>query len=386
MFMMWAIHALYQNPIYTGVAGAMFAAPMMASFIIGPFVDRWCKVAVLRISCFVMLIAVGVVMVAPNVFDGPGAWFMLFSILMFSIAAVFGNAAGTALLPQVVGGDDLVKANVMVQITGTVTGLAIGVVLYVLMVRGAAFELVYGVNAAVLLLGLVFSFGLRGARAVAEAEQVSFKAYFNELRAGLSFVAKGAMLPLVIGMIFMSFAADMAYVNLPMFAEEHLGTATGFIILSAIAMAGGVIGSYIGGVVAPKLALWKIFVMCFIAAGVARILFVMVIPDNFTRALLIHVLYAGLASTVVIFFRSLTQKLPPSHFVGRVTTLTASFQGVAAAFGALLGGYLGSVLPRVDVVFFIQGAAYIAIGLGLFVSGRVRGLPKIGDVVAEEGL
>ena len=387
IFMMWAIHALYQNSIYTGIAGFMFAAPMVASFIAGPFVDRWSKVKVLRVACFVKFCVVALILAVPYFYQ-PGVWFLLIAILVFSIAGVFSGAAGTAILPRIVSGEDLVKANVLMQMAGTIGGLGIGVVLYVLMARGAGFELVYGVNAAVLLVGLLFSASLRsnesgdGKVKTEKTEKSGFKMYFYELKAGLSFIKKGVLLPLFTAIVFTGFFADMARVNLPMFAEVHLGTASGFIVLSALALVGGLIGSYISAIIGPKLELSKIFILCFIAAGATRILFVNIIPDNFIRGLLIFALYAGLGGAIGIFFHTLMQRLPPKHMIGRITTLNTSLFGAAAAVGALVGGLAGSILPNVDMVFIIQGASYIAIGLCLCLSKRVRKLPKISDMKA----
>ncbi|MCL2378763.1 MAG: MFS transporter [Defluviitaleaceae bacterium] len=382
IFMLWVIHALYQNPVYTGVAGFMLAAPTIASFIAGPFVDRWRKVILLRVVCLVQFGVVALIL-GITLLTQASPWFLLFAILVFSIMGVFGAAAVTALVPSIVSGEDLVKANVAMQMAGTIGGLVIGVVLYVLMARGAGFELVYGVNAGVLLVGLLFSARL-GTGALQEAGRetgkAAFSTYFAELKEGLSIINKGVLLPLIIALTIMGLFGNAAHVNLPLFAEVHIGTASGYILLSALALVGGVIGSYIGGIVGPKLELSKIFMLCFIGAGVVRILFVYVIPDNFVRALLIFVLYAGLAGTINIFFNTLVQKLPPQHAIGRITTLNASLFGIAAAIGALVGGLAGELLPNVDTVFIIQGASYIVIGLCLYLSKRVRALPKISDI------
>ncbi|MCL2404415.1 MAG: MFS transporter [Defluviitaleaceae bacterium] len=382
IFMMWVVHVLHHNPIYTGIAGFMFAAPLVASFIAGPFVDRWCKVRLLRVVCLVQFCIVALMLAVPYIYQ-PGVWFLLVSIMVFSVMGVVGSAAATALLPRIVGDDDLVKANVMTQFAGTVGGLAIGVVLYVLMARGAGVELVYGVNAAVLFVGFMISLGLGGGmaqNAIQRAHNTALGAYLDELKAGLLIIRHGVLLPLVMAVVFTGLFANMAHVNLPMFAEVHIGTASGYIVLSALAAVGGVIGSYIGAIVGPKLELSKIFVLCFVAAGAVRILFVYVIPDNFIRALLIFALYAGLVGTVNIFFHTLIQKLPPKDAIGRISALNTSLLGVAAAIGALVGGLAGNLFSCVDTVFILQGATYIVIGLCLCLSRRVRALPKIGDV------
>ena len=77
---------------------------------------------------------------------------LLLSILIFSIASLFDRPAYTALLPRVVKGEDLVTVNVFINTTGIIGGFGIGSLLYILMMRGADFTLIYGVNVTVLLI------------------------------------------------------------------------------------------------------------------------------------------------------------------------------------------------------------------------------------------
>ena len=382
IFMMWVVHALFYNPMYTGIAGFMFGAPFVASFIVGPLVDRWNKARALQITCFVYLCVTALILAA-NIIFTPGVWLYFLSIFVFCLATLFNAPAHTAFLPRIVKGEDLIKANALMNITGIIGGIGVAVVLYLSLAGGADFILVYAFNTAFMFIALLFAVFLRSDESTEDAEKsdkATFKLYFSELKMGLSFVKKGLMLPLVIAAIFMSFFADVTHVNLPRFAEYHLGTASGFIILSGLALLGGLVGSYICRMTEARLELWKILVGAFIAAGVTRILFVNNIADNYTRAILIYILYVGLGSAIGIFYRAIVQKLPPKNLISRVDTTITSLRAVAAAIGALAGGALGTLLYRVDLVFIIQGVSYILIGLCLCLSKHVRSLPKIADL------
>jgi len=190
------------------------------------------------------------------------------------------------------------------------------------------------------------------------------------------------MLPIAIAMVTMSFFANVAYVNLPMFAQYHLGDVTGYIILTAFALLGGLVGSFIARAIGDKLGIGKILIATFIITGVARIAFVHVIPNNTSAAIWIYILYIGLASAIGLLYNALRQKLPPKDMVGRVAAATKSLSAAAAFIGALAGGTLGYLLPRIDTVFIIQGMSYIAIGLLLFLSKKTRGLPMIKNIGA----
>ncbi|MCL2170327.1 MAG: MFS transporter [Defluviitaleaceae bacterium] len=377
MFMMWAIHAMYQNPIYTGLAGFMFGAPLVISFVVGPFVDRWNKVRVLRVVEFVKLCAAGLILLA-HLYLEVGVWFYLTVILAASIASLFGTPAGTALLPRIVDGDDIVKANALMNMFGIFGGLAIGVVLYRLMQQGADFALVYGVNTAVFVLAVIFSLTLKSGED--KDEKAPSKTYFGDLKSGFAFVKKGVMLPVVFFVTGMTLFSQMTYVNLPMFAQLHLGSASGYILLSALALLGGLVGSWIVGLLASKVDMGRILIIAFVLAGVTRILFVNIIGDNLTRAILIYILYVGLGSAIGILHRALVQKLPPKELISRVDTSIISLSALAGAAGSIVGGFLGTHLANIDYVFIIQGASYIAIGVLLMVSKNIRGLPKITEL------
>ena len=386
IFMMWVVHALFQNPMYTGIAGFMFGAPLAASFIFGPLVDRWKKVWVLRVVELVKLGVVTLLLVA-HIFLYLSPWLLFLIILVFSMADLFGRPAFMAMLPRVVGGEDLVKANAFMNITGIAGGLGIGAVLLILTAGEADFLWIYVINTAVLALAVLYTAFIRCEEPAAAPEERGtksrFGAYWRELKMGLSFVKTGVMLPLVTGFISMGFFAQIAYVNFPEFAETHLGTAFGYVMLSALALTGSLLGSYICRMVENKFELGKILVMGFVAAGIGRIAFVTVLPINRTRGVLIYVLYIGIVSAISIFYQVLQQKLPPKNLISRVATTITSMNAIAAAIGALVGGVLGTLLD-VNTVFIAQGGFYIVIGLALGVSGQVRRLAKVG-VLGEAG-
>lgn len=381
IFMMWVIHFEYQNPFYTGLAGFMFAVLTIANFIIGPFVDRYNKAVLIRVTCFIRLIVVGLILITSITYM-PGVWFLLLMILVFSATGLVSSPAETALLPRIVNSEDLMKANVFISITATIAGLGIGAFLFLMMRGGAGFEIVYAINTAFLLVALIVSAFLKSdePKGYGIKTDAPFKVYLAELKEGIIFVKYGVVMLLVLTLVFRDIFITVAYVNLPMFAQVHSGEASGYIVLTAIAMVGGLVGSYISRIVGPKFEVWKILAACFVAAGVVRIVFVRVIADDFTRALWILVLYAGLGGTIGIMFNTLLQKLPPKGMVARVSTITTSLLGVTSALGALLGGIAGTVLPDVDMVFIIQGTVYIFIGLCICLPKRIRALPKIDDV------
>jgi len=382
MFMMWAIHAMYQNTVYTGIAGFMFGAPLAASFIVGPLVDRWNKARTLR-TVEIVKFCIAALMLVSHLHFYIGAWFLFACILIFSTATMFGAPAMTAFIPRVVDKDDLVKANVALNVGGILGGLILGAVLIGMSGGELDFTRFYSVITAVLLIAVLCSLFFNHEEALANDKESALMSYWGELGEGFLFAKKGAMLFFAVAIMSMNFFSEIAYVNFPMLIDTHLGDASRFLLLSFLAMMGGLAGSFICGAAENKYRLGTIFSASFVLSGVARVIFVFMLPDNFVRAVIPYIVYVGFATTVGMLFTIIIQKISPKNLVSRVTTITTSLSFVATAVGALVGGFMGTVLD-VDTMFFIQGGSYIAIGLLLYLSGSIRGLPKISELKGSE--
>lgn len=377
IFMMWVIHDIFHNPFYTGLAGVMFVLPKVLGFVAGPFVDKSNKANLVRIGTFLQLVAVSCLLVISR-FGYAQIWMFLSIILLYSVSGTIKSPAGAALLPKIVDGNELMRANVAINIVATLAGIGVGAGLYVMMSDGSrsTFELVYAANIAILVLALFFSLFLRD-KVVKEAKKAR---YLTELKEGFAFIRQRYVVHLVVAFLFMGLFSNIAYVNLPLFAEIHTGSAQGYILLSALALFGGVIGSYLTRAVASKFEVWKILVAAFVLAGVARIVFVHAISDENSRFIWIYLLYAGLGSVVGIVFQTLMQKLPPKPLIARIDTINTSLYAVFAAIGAFLGGFAVNLLPNADTAFIVQGASYIVIGLCLCASKHLKTLPKIDEI------
>jgi len=387
VFMMWLIHAYYQNPLYTGIAGFLFTAPGVASFLIGPFVDHSNKVAILRVTGLVKLCVVGSLLAIAFTVEWPGVWIFHLGVLLFSISNVFGFPARVSLLPCIVTSDELIKANTLHNIIAAISGLGVGVLLFVMMNQDAGMRdiVLFGTSTVLFMLALFFALLTRSCESKMENnKKASVKTYFAELAAGFFFIRQGVMLYLITGFIIINLFVEFAAVNLPMFAEIYTGMAAGYLILVALGVAGGLLGPVFVRFLAPRFSLAKIFTIGIAAVGITRIFFVHIIDDDLSLALLIFVLSAGMSNAISIFSQTLMQKLPPKSMLARIDTTETTLHSIAGAIGALLGGLAGLYLPRVDMVFYIQGVSYIFIAVILGMSGHIRGLPMINDVQSRD--
>ncbi|MCL2399675.1 MAG: MFS transporter [Defluviitaleaceae bacterium] len=381
MFIIWVVHALFENPMYTGLAGFMATVPGVVSFISGPFIDRFSKIALLRAACFMQFCVVMVLIVLPPAVLSGGVWVLLLAVLIFNVARVVALPAGVALLPKIVAGDDLVKANSLTIIWGVFGGLGISILLFVLMDR-VDFRAIYAINAVILLIALISSAKLHIAETTENkrGSQTSLKAYFSELKDGLVFVGRGTMLHLMLALVGIRFASEIVNVNLPMFVDVNDGGASGYVLLMIFGTLGGIAGPLISNPVGRKFRVPTIIIVGYLLAGASWFIFIKVATVSFWGAMPIMAIFGMIAVVITIFAQTLTQKLPPPQTVARVSTIKTSLYNIAAAIGALLGGFLGRTMANVNAILSLQSAAYVIIAVLLCFSVSIKALPKIKDV------
>ena len=88
MFIIWVVHALFENPMYTGLTGFMAAMPGVISFLVGPFIDRFSKAALLRAACFTQFCAIVALLIMPPAILSSGVWVLLVVVFVFNAAIV----------------------------------------------------------------------------------------------------------------------------------------------------------------------------------------------------------------------------------------------------------------------------------------------------------
>jgi len=377
LFIMWAVHELYGNQMYTGIAVFLFGIPGVASFIVGPFIDRHNRVAIIRIACFAKFMVIGLMFVALHFFT-LSVLVIFAAILAIGIINMF-NAASAAYLPSIVDVQELIAANAGINIFGMVAGLAMGGILFFVLGGSGDISAIFAI--AAMFLFIAFGFTLQMRNGNEEKHKVAEKPnYLAEMKTGFFYLRKGALAHFVIALVVMSVFEDIQSVNWPLFSDLYAGGAQGYIVLMFVAMTGSIMGSFIIKQVGEKFSLSKIIIAGLFASGLVMVAFINIIPGDFSRGLLVYALYIGIGSAVGISIQSFRQKFLPESVLGRVGTMTTTMYCIAGAVGALLGGVVGTLLD-VRTIMYIYAVSYIIIGLGLCLSKKVRQLPKLSDVV-----
>jgi len=182
----------------------------------------------------------------------------------------------------------------------------------------------------------------------------------------------------------MVFAMEIASVNIPAFAEYHVG-AQGFIVIAMMSLIGGVLASGFIGTVGKKFSVGKLVVTLLMIQGTLRIIYVFVLPVYALGGFGILIFYGMMGSSIGILFHSLRQKLPPKSMVGRISTINTTIVAILVSLGSLVGGFLGSIVPVVDHILLYQGISYIIFGLVVLCIPAIRKLPPINDIKRHGG-
>ena len=379
IFMLLSVHLIYENVIYTGIAGFLMSAPLIFSFAVGPIVDRSKKVKIMRITTLLEFGVIALLALTP-LLDNLGVMFMFAVILVFSVASMFEAPSGGALLPHIVKEDEILRANSLINMVSLIAGIGLAVMLFSVLDGGNNFQFVFMLSMGFLGGSFLFSLFLRDPGKKTETKKSILQNYRTDLFGVMKFLRKNVLLFLIAADVALSFLGQASYINRPAFIEYHAG-AQGYIVLTVVMMAGGLIASSMVTPLGKKFRVSQLLFGFYLLAGISRIIFVLVLPISFYMAIALTIVNAAVLSASTMVGNSLAQKIPPKDMVGRVDTISTSFTAVSVALGALAGGFLGSVVSDVAYIFIAQGAILAAASFYYFLVPAIRKLPKFNDIV-----
>ena len=376
-FMLLAVHLMYENPIYTGITGFLIAFPHVFAFLVGPMVDRAKKPRIMRITTFVEFAMLALLAFSP-LLEIFGVIFVFIVVASFSVMALFEAPTSTALLPQIVEPEKILKANSAIDISQLVGGLIVAVILFSSLGYDANFTLIFGVSVAFLFIAFLTSLFVKEP-GKEKSEAKPRKNYLLELKEGAKLIKNGVLLYATLAGIVMIFFAEIAFINRPMFLEYHVG-AQGYIIFTVVGIIGSIVASVIMGSIGGKFRAGRMISFLLILASINRIAFTFIIPHSLAGAIATTVFYVAAAGAVGMIFRTLRQALPPKDMVGRVETIHTTLAAGFVAVGAIAGGFIGSALSNVGYTFVLHGAVYALVAITLLFIPAVQKLPKMSEI------
>jgi len=241
------------------------------------------------------------------------------------------------------------------------------------------FRFLFGISAVFLAITFLTSLFIKNPATEENKKKAASPKYMTDLKEGIEFIRHNILLYITIAIVAMDLASEISYVNRPMFLATHVGP-QGYILFTLMGLVGGVIGSGLAGKLGNQFKLGQFIFVLFICAGVVRVIFAFVVPLHLIGGLITIVFYLALMEIVDVIFTSLNQKIPPKDMVGRVNAISTTCVALAVMIGALLGGFLGSVVPAVEYIFMFQGINYVIIGLFILLVPSIRRLPKMNEI------
>ena len=354
--------------------GAVFVAATLPNLVFGPiagtFVDRWDHREVMIVSD---LLRGAIVLVIPI---AAVTNLLLVYPLVFVVTtiSIFFRPARVAILPQIVGEEDLVTANSALWI-GETSADIVGYALAGLFVAflGPSLPLAFWVDAATyvasaVLIGTIVVAPLRAVVGEAAARSAGFTA---ELREGWRFLrSETVLLANTLQATVAQFMLGIFLTLTPIYARDAIhaagvsGTAAYSFIESAIG-AGNLLGGFVVGLIGARIALGRMVIVGYAVTGAC--VAAMALTGNVGVAVGLA-FGCGIGNLVfVIPSQTLFQQRTPPELMGRVIGFRFSLVFGSMTLAMAVGGVLGQAFGA-PVVIGVFGLVTVLAGLaGLFV-------------------
>lgn len=354
------------------VLTAMFL-PLLLGSVAGVFVDRWDRQRTLLIGNLAMAVLVLPMLITAT---GHGLWVAYVVVIVVGLVAQFTTVAENALLPRLVGRDNLLAANSLNSLNDNL-GRIVGPALGGLVATGAGLTGVVIMNAACYLIAA----GLIGwmkipPQPASDREQTAptpATGLWTEWRSGIAVISRSRVLAIVFGVcaVFMLADSVLSALLAPFVATEVSSAAWTFGVLLALRGVGGLLGGVLTGIVGGRLR--PATALGFSLVGVGLLGFVFV---NLSEPV---VAYATIAVMGVLIIpgmagqQTLLQTSADDQLLGRVFGALGTTMAVTMLIGSLAGGWLAQVVGIVPLLN-VAAVLYTVAGLlALVLLGRGTG-------------
>jgi MFS transporter len=378
----WLALLLTGDALALGAVMATMAVPRAVLMLIGgAYVDRFSPRRVMLASNGVRFIAVtglGVIVLA----GAAQLWMLLAFALAFGIADAFFFPAQTAIVPELVSGDQLQKANGIIQGTAqasVLVGPAVAGIAIALLGSGTSVASgtpgQVGVAAALLADGLTFVASMVTLLLITNrpSHGASVGSVLQQISEGVRFVSKAPALRLVIGLSMLAnlLIVGPIAVGLPVLAYSRLPDGAAAFGLMTSAFGGGSLLGMAAAMMLPAVAPARFGT---VVLGIIALAGVAVAPIGSVHSTLAAVVLSGIIGVFLgytnLSFMSWVQRRIPRQLMGRVMSLMI--------FGSLALTPISMAVAGVVVTISLEGT-FLVSGLGMagltllsLLSGSIR--------------
>ena len=319
--------------------------------VAGVFVDRWNRKKIM-IAADIIRAALAFLLAFANTL-------LLMVVLIFGISVVsrFFYPARNAVIPTIVGNEELVEANSLSQMTyiiGTLLGPAIGTGMVMLFDYTSVFifDAATYLFSALMISLMVYS-------GDAHKDKGSRTSGFSEFRKGLAYIRRHSGVKFITfffaGVMIIFGGLNIAY-SIYVRDALHLGIA-GFAVLEILFGAGSIIGTLLAGIIAGRI---RELVMVFAGLlGMGASLFVLGLFPALTVVYPAVIFAGGCAMMVNVPTNAILQRIVTDKYRGRVFGVIGAVMQAFTILSFMLFGVVLSIFDVVSTVFFL--------GVGLLV-------------------
>ncbi|MFF9561824.1 MFS transporter [Leifsonia sp. NPDC014704] len=376
-------------------ASTVFLVELVPMLLVGSFlgvlVDRWDH----RRTIIIVALLQGLLLL-PLLAASADRMGIVYAVA--AVEAVLGaiiNPARQAMIPQLVGTDQLARGNALIAVSDSLArliGSPLGGLSFALW--GLPGVVIADAASYLITAGLVLFVRPRPRKADAapatdgesaadgEPAAVAERRILHEWVEGLALLARSATLRTLAGIAALAGVAQGLFLVLFLvYVTQNIGAGdTGAGIIRGVQAIGGVLGGLVTGALARRMAPRWMIGVGYLVFGTLSLVTWNLAP--FTTALWV---YAGLfiamgipGVTTATGEITLVQTTVPARALGRVIAAVTTLDGAAQAVGLLIGGLLadsGDIVPVLDV----QASLYLLCGLiGIVALRDRRGLTGSG--------
>ncbi|MER2007028.1 MAG: MFS transporter [Psychrobacillus sp.] len=369
---MWLVFDLTQNTFFTGIAGALFMLPEVFSFFYGPLVDRCNKRRFLIVFTLLQALLMLLLYLLYSSGGDTVIYIIIFIIPFLAFLSEFTYPIENALIPRFVGNKDLTKANSIMAIAADGINLFFNAISGILIAVTSIASILLG-NAALFLLAALLFFRLKinvDEQAAPKIESEEGSTYFADLKEGIKFVKRKEILTLIIPFLILNLLLATFSVNFPALTTMLTESAISYGLLLTVSGLGGVVGSVISNFVYKRMKIGSIIISTVLFYGLSWLIGILL------GGFFIYI-FSFLASIFIgiinVIFTVVFQELPPENMLGRVNTTIKTLITILMPIGAILGGWLPTVLG-LEITLLMNASLILVLALVLLCMASIRNM------------
>ncbi len=353
-----------------------FSFTIIPSFFVSPiagaFIDRWDKKRTM-IVCDILraLVVLAVPLMFIDVKTAPSLPIYAAVFLIFAVSCFF-LPARLSIIPDLVSKEKLLMANSLFTVTGMIGAIfwfvVGGILVEMMKVRGGLYlnGLIYLCSAA----AIIFITGHKRKAAkpvgLAEIEKVIKKSLVSEITDGLKYLKGHREARFAFRVLFVMMAgAGAAYAVIIVFIQEAMGSVTRDLGLLGLFLGGGFfLGSVIYGRAGHRLSKHKTIFGCFITAGLAMLLFTMLLKwtQSFLFASVMAMFLGIFLAPVGISTNTMIHEMVVENMRGRIFSSLGIAMNVAFLIFMLCSSMLAETIDRSWILYSVSGF-YVTAGI-----------------------